>query len=228
MKPIGIICTILLFPFLSQARIALLEVVAQPSSGNCNGIVKFSADGTAGPFRIKISGASTQTLNGVNGVRDISGLCAGEYAFEVESEVYPICSTIITFTLEDGPTAFKIEDSKDFIKSTSSSLKGSTEHPNSNEVLGLEKARNVELGNSQMQVFPNPFTQTINIELGIQHSINEIEITNSLGQRVKKMDTLENRFFTIDLSSNTATLYFIKALDDTGRVVEVKQVIKLQ
>jgi uncharacterized Ntn-hydrolase superfamily protein len=71
-----------------------------------------------------------------------------------------------------------------------------------------------------IKVFPNPASDKLTIS-GLQFTINEIEIYNSLHELVKKIK-VEEKDTVIDLSELPAGIYFLKATNDKGEKAETK------
>jgi hypothetical protein len=82
----------------------------------------------------------------------------------------------------------------------------------------------LSINNNQLTIYPNPTSNQLTVESG-QLTINEITITNVLGEPVYKKSTARphantNPSLTIDVSYLSDGLYFITATTNTGTVTE--------
>lgn len=88
--------------------------------------------------------------------------------------------------------------------------------PLSDIITGFEETNNIK----EMNIFPNPATDKLQIEAS---QISEIEILNLEGQIIKSISANENHE-TIDVSSFTRGMYFIKV--KSGEGIAVKKFVK--
>lgn len=67
----------------------------------------------------------------------------------------------------------------------------------------------IENSESLFQIYPNPATETLNIEMSIDAKIAKIKIYNALGQIVKSNSNINSRSISIETADLTSGLYLI-------------------
>ena len=73
--------------------------------------------------------------------------------------------------------------------------------------------------NVQVSIYPNPSTGIVNISVAPSPAtISQIVVTNILGQLVLNMKSLNDNFYSIDLSGMSAGIYFVRCNFVTGTV----------
>ena len=140
--------------------------------------------------------------------------------------LYADASTGIQWYNQEGlianaTSSFYIPKSKDNYYVVSSNDCG-TAKSNTLEISGIIEINN--LGN--ILIYPNPISNKFNIALGNLKENYIIEIMNSIGQVVliKKVISITNSVEQVDLSGNSAGVYFVKL--QTGNSTIVKKIIK--
>ena len=80
---------------------------------------------------------------------------------------------------------------------------------------------------NEIQVFPNPANDILNIDLTSFNKEVKISIYNSIGSLVKSIDSkTQSNLVEIDLSSFTSGVYYVNILSDKGNVTKRVSVIK--
>ena len=77
----------------------------------------------------------------------------------------------------------------------------------------------------QWRVYPNPFTNKINVEIR-SAGARLLEVTDILGRRLYRGEVAGPRTVEVELDGAQGGVYFIKVLDERGRVLGVEKVVR--
>jgi hypothetical protein len=83
---------------------------------------------------------------------------------------------------------------------------------------------NLSLANHGIRFFPNPVLNELWIEGNL--GIHRIEIYDSVGRILQKIDSKASSLLTIDMSLFPKGLYFVKALNQTNHHLTVQKIVK--
>ncbi len=77
---------------------------------------------------------------------------------------------------------------------------------------------------NQVSIYPNPTTGKIFIDMSVKkgENIETVEIINTIGKTIKQY-TVNNNTISIDISSQTKGIYFVKVTTNKG--VAISKVI---
>jgi hypothetical protein len=79
---------------------------------------------------------------------------------------------------------------------------------------------------NSLNVFPNPFSSQVNIELPSVVKNLQIEILNFSGELVQRTGKIENNRITVDMSQYPTGIYFLKVSNGDAFVVKKISLIK--
>jgi hypothetical protein len=69
-------------------------------------------------------------------------------------------------------------------------------------------------GVADFSIYPNPFNDATTIDLSnFMHNDITIEIYNTLGKLVRKIDNINQKHYTLSCNNITAGIYIVKVLD---------------
>lgn len=91
-------------------------------------------------------------------------------------------------------------------------------------VLGADGIEELDIA-SLISIYPNPVNDVLNIEMG-DVDVSEVQIINSMGQVVYQ-NGIEGRMMSLDVSTFTAGMYFVRFIED-GSVSDPIKFIKQQ
>jgi len=89
-------------------------------------------------------------------------------------------------------------------------------------ILGIEESNSIE---KNISVFPNPSQSIFTITLK-DNFIEEIEVTNELGQTIFRKENINNNQFTLDIGNINDGIYFLKVIDDKKAISYRKIILK--
>ena len=216
---------VLLFPIVLLGEISF-TITEFPSGGNCNGKILVTANGNAGPFQLKIEmeGQSLQTEFGVTDNYEFINLCAGVYTIEVSSEVYPICAKNLEVHLNDDVIALQGQANTQVLNNIPKDLINNSPKDNGNL---LNKSSGVQ-SSLEMKVYPNPFSNKVNVAFNNEHIVSNIKVLNALGQQVKEFSTFGEKLISFDLGETSSSLFIIQAINKEGSIIAVEQLTKIE
>ena len=83
-----------------------------------------------------------------------------------------------------------------------------------------------EISNSlhEFEIYPNPSSQEITIELNSKNKMSQITITNYLGEQIIKMDNIENNLQKININNLPAGIYQV-SINSNNQILSSKLVI---